>query len=458
MGMSPCLVRYQELERWDVKYFSGRLISQYPLASLSNFIIEHNEKVQPYKHPEKTFKILGVNNTDGIFHAYDALGKKIKQPYKKVYAGDFAYNPYRINVGSIGQVPPEHDGAYISPAYVVFSIDKNVVLPELFWFILKSNFFNTTLRAATAGSVRMNLTYTLLGSLKIPLPPMDAQEIIVKNLKSAQSKFKKDTDSSYKLSLSIPQLLSLEIGLPPLTDPHSKQAFSISWKNIDRWGAEVAREIRRKPDLTKSPFPIVALSDVIADLQNGWSPKCLTRQAEKDEWGVLKVGAVSFGWFDENQNKALPANLKPREKYEVISGDLIISRANITQYVGASALVDKVRPRLLLCDKLFRVVWKEKSLIIPQFLNEVFKTPHLRWQIENNLTGASPTMKNISKPALMSLNFPLPPVEIQKHILSEIEEKRRESKLLKDNATERFAHSIIEIEQMILGTRPVEVN
>jgi len=74
---------------------------------------------------------------------------------------------------------------------------------------------------------------------------------------------------------------------------------------------------------------------VIADLQNGWSPKCLTRPAESEEWGVLKVGAVSFGWFDERQNKALPSNLKPREQYEVKAGDLVISLANITQYVGA---------------------------------------------------------------------------------------------------------------------------
>jgi type I restriction enzyme S subunit len=84
----------------------------------------------------------------------------------------------------------------------------------------------------------------------------------------------------------------------------------------------------------------------------------LTRPAKKDEWGVLKVGAVSFGWFDESQNKALPPELKPRELYEVKSGDLIISRANIARYVGACALVSDVRPNLMLCDKLFRVIWK----------------------------------------------------------------------------------------------------
>lgn len=84
------VIQYSELERWDVKYFAGRIKSQYPLVSLADFVTEHNEKIRPFDNPNETFKILGVNNVEGIFHAYDALGKDIKQPYKKVNAGDFA--------------------------------------------------------------------------------------------------------------------------------------------------------------------------------------------------------------------------------------------------------------------------------------------------------------------------------------------------------------------------------
>ena len=102
----PQYVKFSELVRWDVKYFWGQIKSKYPLVPLTNFIRNHNEKIHPFEFPNDTFKILGVNNTDGIFHAYNALGKEIKQPYKKVSADDFAYNPYRINVGSIGKVPP----------------------------------------------------------------------------------------------------------------------------------------------------------------------------------------------------------------------------------------------------------------------------------------------------------------------------------------------------------------
>jgi type I restriction enzyme S subunit len=459
MGMDvPRIISFTDLERWDVKYFSTRIKSKYPLVSLAEFVTEHNEKIRPYDSPQETFKILGVNNTHGIFHAYDAKGKDIKQPYKKVSAGDFAYNPYRINVGSIGWVPTEHDGAYISPAYVVFSVDASFILPELFWFIMKSEFFNQTLRAATAGSVRMNLTYPLLQTLKIPIPPNNIQKKIVAYWEAEYLKSKGDTETAQELSESIPSMLASLIGLPDLKKAHSKKAFISSWRDIDRWGVTLSRELSCQPDVTKSPYAIVMLSDVISDLQNGWSPKCLSRPAGSEEWGVLKVGAVSFGWFDETQNKALPSNLKPREQYEVKPGDLIISRANISQYVGACALVEHARPKLMLCDKLFRVVWKKVSPILPEYLDEVLKIPHLRWQIENSLTGASPTMKNISKPALMALKFPLPPLIEQEKILVVLTSKRNEAKSLTDAARSNVNKAKKVTEKMILGARTVENN
>ncbi len=92
MSISPYLIRYQELDRWDVKYFSGKINSKYQLRELKGIVFEHNEKVLLGNYPDSEFKILGVNNYGGIFHAYDTLGNEIKQPYKKVNGGDFAYS------------------------------------------------------------------------------------------------------------------------------------------------------------------------------------------------------------------------------------------------------------------------------------------------------------------------------------------------------------------------------
>ncbi len=184
-------------------------------------------------------------------------------------------------------------------------------------------------------------------------------------------------------------------------------------------------------------YPLVTLGEVVDDLENGWSPKCLERPAEGEEWGVLKVGAVSFGIFDVGQNKALPLHLKSRSLLEVKVGEVLISRANVTRYVGACAYVHETRPRLMLCDKIFRVKFATNSRIAPEFLAEIMWLPYLRTQIEARITGTSPTMKNISKPALLELHFPLPSLERQKLLVIALEKARKESSRLRKNAKDK---------------------
>jgi len=67
-------------------------------------------------------------------------------------------------------------------------------------------------------------------------------------------------------------------------------------------------------------------------------------------------------------------------------------------------------------------------------------------------------MKNISKPALMALRFPLPPLDIQKQIIVEVERNRVNARALQDDARVRQRQACFEVEEMILGTRPVEVS
>ncbi len=98
---------FKELSRWDAKFFAVRLRGLFPQVPIGDFVKERSERVNLFKYPDQTFTILGVNNVSGVFRAYDTQGKNINQPYKRVCARDIFYNPYRVNVGSIGIVPEE---------------------------------------------------------------------------------------------------------------------------------------------------------------------------------------------------------------------------------------------------------------------------------------------------------------------------------------------------------------
>lgn len=460
----PSCILWSEIEKWtpeSVLLRFDKLPEGWRLLPVGAFAtqLQNKEKVKP----ESEYRMAGVRwYGEGVFHRETVVGKEQSANYLyPLKPGAIIYNRLFAWKESFAVVPEDLDGFYVSNEFPQFEIDQAIALPKYVYLLFNTKKIIGAVNAASIGSAAISRNRfkesDFLG-FKVPIPTLPIQQKIVAHWEAANSKANADMAASKELAKSTPSLLVSKIGLKGLVSPHSRRAFVSSWNEIERWGVGLAREMSRRPNIEISPYPVVSLSDVIADLQNGWSPKCLTRPANGDEWGVLKVGAVSFGWFNERQNKALPTNLKPREQYEVKPGDLIISRANITRYVGACALVEDLRPKLMLCDKLFRVVWKEESPVLPKYLDEIFKIPHLRWQIENNLTGASPTMKNISKPALMALRFPLPPLEIQEEIISKIEEKRKEARDLQNDARSSQKQVGVEIGKMILGTRPVEAH
>ena len=148
---------------------------------------------------------------------------------------------------------------------------------------------------------------------------------------------------------------------------------------------------------------------------------------------MLKVGAVSFGSFDERQNKALPVGLTADRRHEVRVGDFLMSRANTTELVGACAIVLKTRPKLLLSDKIFRFHFRGQ--VSPEWLDYVLKSPALREQISREASGTSPTMKNISKEKVLSLLVPPHSPDEQRDVVSKLRDLgSRVDSLKKDQA------------------------
>ena len=97
--------------------------------------------------------------------------------YKIVYKNNFAYNPSRINVGSIALSSKEN--AIVSPMYIVFKITDNDLIPEYLklWFLRKE--FQRSTYFYAMGSVRDTFDFNLMQEVQIPLPPIQIQQKIV---------------------------------------------------------------------------------------------------------------------------------------------------------------------------------------------------------------------------------------------------------------------------------------
>lgn len=148
---------------------------------------------------------------------------------------------------------------------------------------------------------------------------------------------------------------------------------------------------------------LVPLDELVQDITAGKSFGGSNAPAGPDEWGIIKVSAMTWGRFDPDENKAVPANhVDPR--FEIRQGDLLVSRANTSEYVGASVLVESVRPRLILSDKSLRVIPRAGTRA--DWLWRALQAPTARRQISALATGTKDSMRNISQASLRQVLLP----------------------------------------------------
>ncbi len=159
-----------------------------PLASV---IEEHSERFRPKTEDEKDeeYPMLSVTN-DGRVSLSDHLpGGDFTQSYKKVHAGDIVYNPYRVNIGSIGAVPEDCHGALVSPAYVVFRALKHD--PQFLVDLLRSPFYKMVIDVVSTGSIRDSLSFDLLSTIRIPPVSVEEQHTLMSGLRDAEASIEK---------------------------------------------------------------------------------------------------------------------------------------------------------------------------------------------------------------------------------------------------------------------------
>lgn len=126
--------------------------------------------------------VYSVTNSQGFCKDYfgKEVASKDKSTYKIVPFGFFAYNPSRINVGSIDWQAHE-DRVIVSPLYNVFSVSAKLKQQYLLYY-LKSPLTIHYIDSVATGTVRLNLKFSMLKEFIVPVPSIAKQEYIVSEL------------------------------------------------------------------------------------------------------------------------------------------------------------------------------------------------------------------------------------------------------------------------------------
>lgn len=162
------------------------------------------------------------------------------------------------------------------------------------------------------------------------------------------------------------------------------------------------------------------LRELVVSSGAGWSPSCEARPRCSDEWGVLKVSAVSWGRFQPDENKALPKSLAPRPELEVQPGDFLVSRANTADLVARSVVVEDTPPKLMLSDKIVRLRLSEAC--DTRFIQIANSAPESRRYYARVAGGTSSSMKNVSREQILALPILLPPLAEQHRVVAKVDE------------------------------------
>ncbi|UQA63260.1 restriction endonuclease subunit S [Polyangium aurulentum] len=192
---------------------------------------------------------------------------------------------------------------------------------------------------------------------------------------------------------------------------------------------------------------------VLIRTETGKSVKTQERPTRDDEFGILRVSAVTWGEFNPRENKAVLPGYDPGACPRVSKNDLLISRANTLELVGAAVLVDRDYPNLLLSDKIIRLV-PDKNLVEPRYLLRALRTSATRQHFAARAGGTSGSMQNISQEDIRSTPLPLPPLQEQRRIADilnkadAIRRKRNEAialteELLRSTFLEMFGDPVV---------------
>ena len=141
--------------------------------------------------------VLSVSNRQGFIKQSDQfenrnVASEDTSNYKIVEQNDFAFNPARINVGSIARLTT-FEGGIVSPMYICFRTHENVA-PEYIDYFFESKHFYSEIQKRLEGSVRQCLSFEGLCNIPLSLPSLEMQQRIGMRLLTLGMKIKMETD------------------------------------------------------------------------------------------------------------------------------------------------------------------------------------------------------------------------------------------------------------------------
>lgn len=340
---------------------------------LGKFVTEYSVR----NKNNEDIPVYSVTNSQGFCREYfgKEVASKDKTTYKIVPYGYFAYNPSRINVGSVDWQRCEAQ-VIVSPLYNVFSVSDELDCQFLYYF-LKSNIGRQMIRAKAAGSVRDNLKLDMLKEMTIPDSSLDDQRHCVATLDNLQ----------YLIQLRKKQLAELD----NLVKARFVEMFGDMYLNTMEW-----RELH-----------LETMADIVSGITKG--RKIAGKQLTKVPY--MAVSNVKDGYIDWTTVKTIEATDQEINQYRLLPDDVLMTEGGDPDKLGRGAIIRTPLENCIHQNHIFRVRLDE-SHILPDYFAEYLKHQRAKRYFlgcAKQTTGIA----SINMKQLKALPVLLPPLELQ---------------------------------------------
>lgn len=284
------------------------------------------------------------------------------------------------NVGRVAILGKELLPAALNQRVACLRLKSDKISKNYLFHILNSNFFEQQCIMASNGVAQKNLSTEK--NYEVPCYERDQQEKIVMVLSTIQSVISGRKHELQKL------------------DDLVKARF------VELFGNPISNPMK---------WDIYQLEECLERIDNGKSFICSDKPRTGDNPAILKLSAATYGDYRPNENKALLDESLFVESSEVHAGDLLFTRKNTPELVGAAAYVQNTPPKLMMPDLIFRLVPNEKVNAV--FLWQLINCKEFRPVIQAISGGSAKSMSNISKERLGKIKVICPPRELQDSLI-----------------------------------------
>lgn len=349
--------------------------SDYPVVELDELITESRERVKGQSLP-----VWSVSNKHGFVDPEAHFSKQVasedKSNYKVINQNNFAYNPSRINVGSLALNVKQEIGC-VSPMYVVFSANEEKILPTYLLRLLESEIFSKFVQDMAQGAVRTQLKFADLIKFKIPLPPIEIQREIVTELDGYQ----KIIDAARTIT----------------------KTYKPTFKINDDWPDALMEDATKLPknDIVDGPFGSNLKSSEYVD-----SGVPIVRLQNVDR----------FSFVVKNIKYITTAKASDLNRHSYLPGDIVVTK--LGSPLGKAAIVPNIVPAGIIVADIVRIRVDETKAI-KEFILYMINSTSVIDQLIGFTKGATRPRVNLGH--IRGLKIKLPPIEIQREIVAELE-------------------------------------